>query len=151
MIVTTHALSLTLPWASLVEVVAKKRETRSWPTRFRGWVAIHASKSFPRDCRDLIAGDSLIERALLAAGYVGWRDLMPSRGRVLCVARVVDCIATDEWTPDPGSWEWAFGDYSPGRYSFGLADVRKLREPLACRGMLGFWRLPQPITEDMLQ
>lgn len=41
------ALSLTQPWASLVAIGEKRIETRSWATRYRGPVAIHAAKSFP--------------------------------------------------------------------------------------------------------
>lgn len=41
------ALSLTQPWATLVAIGAKKIETRSWSTSYRGPVAIHASKGYP--------------------------------------------------------------------------------------------------------
>jgi hypothetical protein len=35
-------LTLTQPWATLVAIGAKRIETRSWPTRYRGLLAIHA-------------------------------------------------------------------------------------------------------------
>lgn len=37
-------LSLWEPWASLMAIGAKKIETRSWSTDYRGWLAIHAAK-----------------------------------------------------------------------------------------------------------
>jgi activating signal cointegrator 1 len=37
------ALSFTQPWATLVAIGAKKIETRSWDTRYRGPLAIHSS------------------------------------------------------------------------------------------------------------
>lgn len=40
------ALTLYEPWASLVALGAKKIETRSWPTKYRGPLAIRAAKSY---------------------------------------------------------------------------------------------------------
>ena len=38
------ALTLTQPWATLVAMGAKRIETRSWTTNYRGPLAIHAGK-----------------------------------------------------------------------------------------------------------
>src|SRR6476620_4962366 len=38
------ALTLTQPWATLIASGAKRVETRSWGTSYRGPVAIHAAK-----------------------------------------------------------------------------------------------------------
>lgn len=48
------ALSLTQPWATLVAIGAKRLETRSWSTTYRGPLAIHAAKRFPRNCQELV-------------------------------------------------------------------------------------------------
>ena len=45
------ALSLTQSWATLVTIGAKKLETRSWPTYYRGPLLIHAAKGFPPAAR----------------------------------------------------------------------------------------------------
>lgn len=37
-------LTVTEPWATLIAIGAKQIETRSWPTGYRGPIAIHASK-----------------------------------------------------------------------------------------------------------
>lgn len=37
-------LSLWEPWATLMAIGAKRIETRSWSTPYRGWLAIHASE-----------------------------------------------------------------------------------------------------------
>jgi activating signal cointegrator 1 len=42
------AITLTQPWATLVAIGAKRIETRSWPTNYRGPLAIHAAKGFPK-------------------------------------------------------------------------------------------------------
>jgi hypothetical protein len=42
------ALTLHQPWASLIAVGAKRIETRSWSTRYRGRILIHAGAKSPR-------------------------------------------------------------------------------------------------------
>ncbi len=137
-----HALSLTQPWATLVALEAKKRETRSWYTGFRGWLAIHASKGFPKECQALCY-EQPFARALTRAGYDTPADLPV--GEVLAIVYVNECQATVAWTPATDSDEYAFGNYAPGRFSFGFDRVKRIR-PFAARGMLGIWRLPRPIT-----
>lgn len=96
------ALSLLQPWATLIDVGAKTIETRSWPTSYRGLVAIHASKGFPGECRELCE-DEPFRGALIRGGlpcesrapgaYFVVADDIP-RGVVLCICRVVDCRRT---------------------------------------------------------
>ena len=42
------ALTLTQPWASLVERQAKRVETRSFYVSYRGPLVIHAAKGYPK-------------------------------------------------------------------------------------------------------
>ena len=49
------AITLTQPWATLVSLGLKRFETRSWQTSYRGPLAIHAAKGFPRWARELCA------------------------------------------------------------------------------------------------
>lgn len=51
-----YALSLTQPWASLVVLGEKQWETRSWPTKYRGELYIHAAKWFPTWAKDMCDG-----------------------------------------------------------------------------------------------
>ena len=48
------ALSITQPWATLIAIGAKTIETRSWSTLYRGDLAIHAAKGFPRYARETL-------------------------------------------------------------------------------------------------
>lgn len=41
------AITIRQPWAGLIAVGEKVYETRSWPTKYRGPIAIHAGKSDP--------------------------------------------------------------------------------------------------------
>lgn len=154
-LMVTRAISLTQPWASLVAIGAKKHETRCWPTGYRGWLAIHASKGFPRDCQELCASTPF-RQALRGAGYRNTKEL--PRGVVLAVVRLTDCLATAQWAPPIESDEYAFGNYEPidsdngkPRYSFNLEDLRQVRA-FGCKGALGIWKLPQAITAaDILE
>lgn len=47
------AISLLQPWASLVVMGAKKIETRSWNTKYRGELLIHASAGKTKEGRNL--------------------------------------------------------------------------------------------------
>ena len=49
---TIRGLSLTQPWASAVALGHKKVETRSFRVSYRGPIAIHASKAFPREAQE---------------------------------------------------------------------------------------------------
>jgi hypothetical protein len=50
---TMKALSVIQPWATLLVCGAKRLETRSWKTSYRGSLLIVASRKFPEDCRRL--------------------------------------------------------------------------------------------------
>jgi hypothetical protein len=57
-------ISLTQPWATLLAGGEKRQETRSWSTSVRGFVAIHAAQTFPRQCRELCFRDTTFLAAL---------------------------------------------------------------------------------------
>ena len=62
-------LSLIQPWASLIALGEKRIETRSWGTRYRGPLAIHASLSHVGD--DLIVGSVEPFASVLARHGIG--------------------------------------------------------------------------------
>jgi hypothetical protein len=160
-----RALSLTQPWASLVAWDEKRYETRGWPTRERGWIAIVASKGFPADCRALCATEpfSWVLRRhgnpWVTAKASGSTDLPLCA--VVALVELVDVIGTN---PEgaarrlsrspvvrPAEHEAAFGNYAPGRFAFITRGVRPLAHPLAVErvhgnivkagGALGFYTL----------
>jgi len=45
-----------------------------------------------------------------------------------------------EVPPPLDSNEYAFGDYTPGRYAWLLSDVQALPTPIPAKGQLGLWR-----------
>lgn len=50
---TIKTLSFTDPWGELVALGVKHLETRSWPTDYRGPLAIHVSSRFPVEAEGL--------------------------------------------------------------------------------------------------
>lgn len=136
------ALTLTQPWATLVALGAKQWETRSWATDYRGPLAIHAAKGFPRDATRLCFTQPF-ERVLLAAGIRTPADL--PRGAVIAIAHLLDCQHTTpdlidgDWTLRLSDQEDSFGDFSPGRYGWRLGIERVLPVPIPARGALGLW------------
>jgi hypothetical protein len=142
---TMKAISIQQPWASLIAIGAKRLETRSWSTNYRGLIAIHASKGFPgwtrEECRH-----KPFRTALSRAGLEP-EDL--PLGAVVAIAQVEDSITASEAKKliKAGRFrtdELAFGDLSRGQHAFILSDVRMLSEPVPATGTLGIWNWKVP-------
>lgn len=146
------ALSLTQPWASLVVCGEKRIETRSWPTKVRGVVAIHASAGMPRECIALLRREPFQSALQRANVWTGPDGTLP-RGLVLGVVTLTDCQRFGDDEPRstfcPAPHEEDFGDFGRGRYGFALADVTALPRPLPARGALGFWKLPDDVRRGI--
>lgn len=144
-------LSLTQPWATLVAIGAKRIETRSWRTRYRGLVAIHAAKRLPGDAAWLWTVPVFRDR--LRAASFGLPEHWP-RGAIVATARIADCASTSQdspYYPADGSDEIAFGDYGPDRWMWVLEEVRRLPEPIPCLGALGLWDVPADVLVRIAQ
>ena len=151
------ALTLYEPWAFLVAVRAKKIETRSWKTDYRGPLAIHASKNIPSFAEIMCEteehfNDALKDAGIYFTGDVPLKVLIPC-GAVLCICNLVDCLKIlrqdgseaqledDRIIYQP---EYFFGDYALGRYAWILNDVKKLEKPIPAKGQLGLWNWEPP-------
>ncbi len=163
------AITLYEPYATLVALEQKKFETRPWSTRYRGPLAIHAAKAIPGWAKDTLRTNRC--RAVLAGCGVrigplarpeNWLPL----GKVVAVCELVECIALlppgHHWLdpryaveyartcalygipPTKDTDEFAFGDYSGGRFVWVLANVRRLREPIPARGLQRLWEWDAP-------
>jgi hypothetical protein len=152
------ALTLTQPWATLLAIGANVIETRDWPTKYRGPLAIHAAKGFPRDARALCRTQPF-RGALAAAGYAS-ADELPC-GAVVALASLESLLVCGPTTSreirarskrgELPAHEAEFGDFSDGRYGFVLGDVRRVEPPVPARGMLGFWELPADVEAVVRQ
>jgi hypothetical protein len=134
------ALSLWQPHAHAIALGLKRFETRDWPTRYRGPLAIHAAKRPWTEQDDWSAGarHRLRRHALLFGG-------MPMAfGAVVCVVDLLDCVRTSEVRgripEDAEFWgDFSDGEFGRGRYAFRIGHVRVLPQPLPVRGMQGFF------------
>ncbi|MFJ4799159.1 ASCH domain-containing protein [Kitasatospora purpeofusca] len=117
------ALTIRQPWLAAILAGDKTTENRSWPTRHRGPVVLHAARALARDGQ----ADPLV-RAILA------RPGAPAltTGALVATARITDCHRDTgccrPWGL-PGMWHWT------------LADVHALADPIPAAGRLGLWRL----------
>jgi hypothetical protein len=162
------ALTLTQPYATLVAVGAKLIETRGWKTSYRGPLAIHAAKGFPGWAREMCQTEPFLSALRLCTRTImpdvdTWDlDCEPlldtyslPTSCVVAVCDLWDIYPTSEVIVQPcvpqkspyrqrgslyvRSEEWAFGDYSPGRWAWRLGNVRALPEPIPAKGSLGLW------------
>lgn len=131
-----RAITIHQPWASLIALGEKTIETRSWPTRYRGPIAIHAGKltrERAEDCLEDPYRELLVKHGLKAIGDLPW-------GAVVAVATLADCVRMTGHMYEPASvMEHELGWFAPGRYAWHLSDVVLLPTPVPARGKQGFW------------
>jgi activating signal cointegrator 1 len=116
-----RALTIQQPWAHLIIRGDKRVENRTWPTRYRGPLAIHAGK-----------GRAWLRRAEGSGFRVRGSEL--DFGAVIGTVELVDCLPLDEYRQRYGDDEYACGPWC-----WVLRDARPLAEPVPCRGSLGLW------------
>lgn len=136
------AISLWQPWASAIALGYKRHETRSWPTRHRGPIAIHAAKRWTRDERDWCRH--------FAAQLGDMRLLDPPRGAIVAVARLVAATKMEDVVASLSRQEVALGNYAPGRHAWRLEDIRNLTTPIPFTGRQGIFEIPDELLEDAL-
>ena len=152
-------ISILQPWASLIIEGHKKIETRSWNTKYRGELLIHASKAWGK--RQFMLNQEPFFKEFydklepLTGGiYTGLPGI--PLGAIIGKVNLVSTIETEElwsnqsigdgcyneWTIHEefgGSKELAFGDYSPNRFGWLLSDPIIFEKPIPAKGKLGLW------------
>ena len=134
--VLMKCLSLTQPWGTLVVSGKKLIETRSWTTRYRGPLLIHAAKSFPAYARDF------------CISVIG---LMPTElpfGAIIGKVVLRDLRRTEEIAPTLTDLERLYGDYSPGRWAWELSEAEAFETPLPWKGSLGLFEVILPERKE---
>lgn len=117
-------LSIKEPYASLIKNKVKHYETRSYDTKYRGEIFIHASLGKKEACDEL------------------WKmvgKVLP--GYIICKANLVDSICMDDEFINEvkkNHWEYKSGYYKPGRYAWKLENVEVIK-PIKAKGNLGLW------------
>lgn len=162
------AITIHQPWASLIASGDKQYETRGWKTKYRGPLAIHASKKDP--CKMPLLGQEKLERyvdeAVDKGRIPGW-CIMPT-GAVIAIGELVniwricehpgpdidkaryieigaESLTSDKHAPDFGDYfipsekEIALGDWRPGRYAWEIRNIKILDNPYRIKGQQGLW------------
>ncbi len=152
------AITVYQPWASLIAVGAKKYETRSWATNYRGQIAIHAGKK-PFTTNEYTDGELYPFAYALNLPDIYSFDTLPL-GAVIATADLVECWTVERtWRGSLGEGqileigtkeqqglriyhadrEVYFGDWTPGRFAWELVNIKMLPEPIPVRGQQGLW------------
>ena len=120
------ALTIKEPWASLIIEEYKKYEFRSWKTKYRGKILIHAGCSVEKDMMKRFSDYNI--------------NVNP--GYIIGHATIVDCILVNE------EFNKELRNIDPvvyGRsnhtetYAWKLENVVKYEKPIPCKGKLGLW------------
>jgi hypothetical protein len=128
-------LSLIQPWASLVMAGAKRFETRSWATPYRGPLAVHASSRFPQAARELCRKEPF--RTALARAGIEHASRLPL-GKLLGVVELVAVHKVEDLTAEQLTYEEkCFGDYRVGRRAWEFCRPSSLAVPVVLKGQLG--------------
>ena len=125
------AITLTQPWASLVANGSKLYETRSWYTSYRGPLAIHAAKGFPKWAQELVIEEPF---------YTLLDGIPLPIGVVVATVNLIDCVPTTVRLMEKlSNQERALGDFEIGRYAWQFAEIKPLPTPIPAKGALGLW------------
>ena len=128
-------ISLLQPWASLVIIGAKKIETRSWSTDYRGRLLIHASKSKK--------GSSFSKRPPFR-DYIKDFDNLPF-GMIIGEVNLDRILRIEDFGMSKADMdsltleERAFGDYTPDRYGWVFTNPVEYENKIPARGQLRLW------------
>lgn len=120
------ALTVCQPYAELIASGVKIIENRTWPTPYRGPLAIHAGKS-----RAWLSDNDAEDYGIVA-------DLIPF-GAVVAIADLVDCRRFDDL-----SRELQRHEHADGPWCWVLANVRRV-EPVPFRGAQGLFDIPDTV------
>ena len=162
------AITIRQPWASLIASSDKKYETRSWPTKYRGPIAIHAGKQDDPDVFQFLLCKIATMEQLEACGITPETLQKLPHGAVIATAELVnvwrivyhpgtdvneakhiplgaESLTLDKHAPDFGDYfvptekEINLGYWHAGMYAWELQNVKLLPEPIPAKGKQGLW------------
>ena len=139
------AISLWQPWASLIAVGCKTRETRAWrpPASMVGErIAIHAARTTKGI--DVAWEDAALSAICLDALGGGWSETDLPLGAIVATAVLSGASPTSppgRKRSEASPPEDDMGDYTPGRWVWFLEHIRRLPTPIPTVGRQGFWEV----------
>ena len=143
-------ISIKQPWAHLIVEGIKDIENRTWPTKVRGRVLIHASAKPVKytDAQEFFG----IKR------YLAIKDNLPTRtncdySAIIGSVEIVDCVINhpsiwaDKLSPTEKVLYHIAGTKPAPIYNWVLANPIKFPEPIPAKGILNFWNYPNILAE----
>jgi len=145
-------ITIKQPWASLIVEGIKDIENRTWPTKYRGRVLVHAAKSWNKQNAEICISDLMVKNALNnlgiihkyddeEIGYNGYSFSGMQTGAIIGSVEIVDCVVNH-----PSVWAEKtdkFADiFIKPTYNWVLANPIKFPEPIPANGKLSFWNYP---------
>ena len=134
-----QAITIQQPYAHLIALPdddnrAKRVENRTWPTGYRGPLAIHAGKGM----NYLRHGD---------------KERYPNMafGAIVAVATLAECFRMDDIAQSASAlrrFPWLKGhEHVEGPFCWVLTEVRALKTPYFCAGKQGLWQPSREMGE----
>lgn len=142
------AMTLYEPWASLMAIGAKVNETRPSRTNHRGDICIHAALKTVDGIKPEVLyafrnrGEQMTWQFGCIVAVVDLWDVQPSESFGIKGHAGGLIELTDE--------EYAFGNYTRGRWIYRTRNLRRLKIPIMCKGFqcVG-WTLPETIEAEV--
>lgn len=118
-------LTIKQPWASLIVNGYKRYEFRSWKTKYRGKILIHAGMSLEKEYASKIEEYNL--------EYIN--------GAIIGEAEIVDCILVDKDFDNylKSESNIVYGNDHVGLYAWKLDNIKKYEKPIYIKGKLSLW------------
>jgi hypothetical protein len=131
------AISIRSPWWWFILHGGKDIENRSWPTKFRGTVYVHASKWWRAE-EVRADGEWCLDTAATMApeDWPSIHNLQRLGGHIVGTVDIVDCVTQSD-SP------WFFGEYG-----FVLANPKPLALAFPYKGALGFFEVPNDLHQE---
>ena len=124
------AVTIWQPYAVAIRLGLKHYETRSWSTKYRGPIVIHAAQKQPTNR----------EKELIEKYKISDADL--AFGVPIVICELEDCIPiTEKFIKQQYKTELDFGDWQIGRFAWKLKIVKVLVKQKNIRGQQGLWNI----------
>ena len=136
---SVRVLTLHQPWATLIVQKHKKYETRSWGTKFRGSLFIHAGKLLNKEYSALPEVSKLIGNSNIPLGSI------------VAVCELSKIFRSEDVRDSLEKNELLCGDFGDGRYAWQLDNMQILSEPVSCAGHQGLWIPSESLVKQVME
>lgn len=143
------------PWASLIVEGIKDIENRTWPTKYRGKVLIHAAAS-SWNIKQLVSylTPGMVD-VLKKLGFNAETVLNKQTGCIIGSVEIIDCLINHpsiwaiktEGVTDINTNEFIPKIEPKPTYNWVLANPILFPEPITAKGKLSFWDYPNILAE----